>query len=577
MIRDGVIRKLIALLAMLCYSVGISVSAQTATPPALQTELSQHGVSLKPEIMSASRGVFSNTSDLLRSPDYAKVINNLQMLKRGVWTTKGTGFTNESGATTGTSDVVHTIGHHSSITYGEEHVAFYGSKAKLCNSATGEISGSELATGLSTYGDTLSYNSTYFIYTGGTSASHEPKMWDGNPAGTFATLTSWPPTINAVSYTKPAYVERFAGRACFGRMSTRPYSVVLSKQDDPTGYTISSPVVATDPGVFDVPSELGYITGLKTFRVAVDEQVLVIGCQNGVAMITGSSATDFALKVLTREFGVRGDHTWIELGNDLLFLASDGVRRLSQLIGDSNLKTAALTQPIEDIMQVANTFALYRWPVAAHHPATKEVLFYMSPLASGTSTLDKGVILNYNLPENDGSPFPAAFAISTKNGLGVACIAEYNGVMLHGDPAGTYIMHDYTGDTYNGSGISWTFTSGLVGGNSPSQSASAKKFVILTDGGRQKFTAKAYTYEQLGNGITQLTLRETRSIDVSGASATDLATWATSTTTSYPKFIDFGPKGSGRYWLISLSGTATTDGIDLVGIQSILTVGGLKQ
>jgi len=64
-------------------------------PPAAMTEMAQKGVSLKPDVLTPSRGLYSNTTDLLRDKDSAKILNNLQQLQRGIWTSRGIGYTKE--------------------------------------------------------------------------------------------------------------------------------------------------------------------------------------------------------------------------------------------------------------------------------------------------------------------------------------------------------------------------------------------------------------------------------------------------------------------------------------------------
>ncbi len=81
----------VGLLAIMPMAADAQASQQ-APPPASMTELSQQGRSLKTDIIAPDKGLATSVSDLLRSSQYARVLNNLQMLKRGVWSSRGTGF-----------------------------------------------------------------------------------------------------------------------------------------------------------------------------------------------------------------------------------------------------------------------------------------------------------------------------------------------------------------------------------------------------------------------------------------------------------------------------------------------------
>ncbi len=60
---------------------------------ATQTELAAQGKSLKTDFLSPSGGLYSNISDILRPPTNARVLDNLEQLKTGIWTSHGIGFT----------------------------------------------------------------------------------------------------------------------------------------------------------------------------------------------------------------------------------------------------------------------------------------------------------------------------------------------------------------------------------------------------------------------------------------------------------------------------------------------------
>ena len=85
------LRKLIFWIIVTTLTTACPAFAQQE--PANTTELSQEGVSLKLDVLTPAKGLITNTTDLLRDKNAAKVLNNLEMLTRGIWTDRGTGNT----------------------------------------------------------------------------------------------------------------------------------------------------------------------------------------------------------------------------------------------------------------------------------------------------------------------------------------------------------------------------------------------------------------------------------------------------------------------------------------------------
>lgn len=546
-------------------------ASTAAPPPAAMTEIAQKGVSLKPDVLTPSRGLYSNTTDLLRDKDSAKILNNLQQLQRGIWTSRGIGYTKERAGSFNSGATFLEFAQHTTSAGVNRLVFQVGAKVysyDLSSHTETEIKGSLSTTAIPCI---RSYNPSNMIYTNG---DINPLKWDGNPASTMSSLTGWPVTISSVTYEKPKYCEVFANRAVFAGFDAKPFNIVVSNQGDPTSYTVGG--IATDAGAFEVPSQLGKITGMRALRLSNDnnDQVLIVGCERGMALITGYSGTTFAMKDLTREYGLASNRSWIQLQNDLLFWSTDGLRRFSQLVTNANLINASLTFNLQDLVNRVST-SKFEKIFAVHHPATQEVQFWL-PVDSDTNPAH-AVVMNYNTRDPSSDSYEQLNPVfSTKDGVTVTSGIEYSGTMYCGTSDG-YLQTHYSGDTYDGTTIAWDFMTPLISANSPTQNASSRKFVIITDGPAQQFTAKAYTVDTLSGGNTEFKLRDSRSLSVATSSITKIGTWASGTTTSYPHLIDFSSKGSGRYWALRLTGSSSGDHISLVGVQSILTVGGWKQ
>lgn len=543
-------------------------------PPATMSELSQKGVSLKVDVLTPTRGLASSVADMLRDGQYAKVLNNLQMLKRGVWSTRGTGWSKHV-------NTQHNSG--GNITEIHPYVDSSGTKkilfrcgGKYYDYNIGTTTATEIGTGFGStdipcirvYGRPTYAGPINAFFADGV---HELKKWTGS--GSMATSAWWPQTVAGRTFTKPKFLEEFQGRGVQAGFADYQNAVLIS---DATYYdysTVSSPQVDTDGGWLDVPSVLGPITGLRTLRLNTNDTVLIVGCENGVAMVTGTGALTFAVKEITREFGVVSNRTWVQAQNDLYFLATDGVRSFStsSIAGLLNLRKTALVQDL--VNRINKTYAYKAH--AFFYPSTLEAQFWY-PIDSDT-TPQNAIVLNFNTANpNASEDFGTSPIFSTKNGISPTCTGVLAGVAYAGTSNG-YLMQMYSGDTYDGTAISWQYVSPLTGAASPAQAASNRKFIIMTEGAAQQFTAQAYTLTTMSGGDTKWIPQDSKSCTAAATSVTDISTWASGTTTSYPKLIDFESKGSGRFWALKLSGSTSSDHIDLVGIQSILTVGGWRQ
>lgn len=563
----------VGLLAIMPMAADAQASQQ-APPPASMTELSQQGRSLKTDIIAPDKGLATSVSDLLRSSQYARVLNNLQMLKRGVWSSRGTGFVKQRASAFNSGQAFNEFGKHTTTSGVKRFV--------LQNQA--QIYSYDIATSTETAISTLaasnlacfrSWNETYLIIT---SDAQEPRRWNGNPANTATNLGGWQPTIGGITYSAPGICEVFNNRMVFAGFDTRPFTIVLSDYNNPATYTSSTPALSTDCGAISIPSQLGAITAMFPIRLNNDsnESALLIGCTQGMAMLTGSSASTFTLRELTRAFGVVNNRCWAQVGNDVFFLATDGIRRFSNIYANSALQSLPDSYVVQDLISRRSTSSVANlYDFAVHHPSTQEIQFWF-PI-DGATEPNACVVLNYNTkdPSNPNAT-NGDVMFSTKNGYTCRCGIDLDGVMYHGTTNG-YLMQDYSGDTNDGTVISWEYLSPYISSNSPAQNASARKFIILTEGGDQKFTASAYTLETLSTGQSRFIINDTASINQAAATINKLGTWASGTTTTYPKLIDFESKGSGRFWSVRLTGTASGEHIDLVGIQSILVVGGWRQ
>ena len=88
------------------------------------------------------------------------------------------------------------------------------------------------------------------------------------------------------------------------------------------------------------------ITGLAKFRDA-----LYVFGKDKIKKLTGTSSSDFVLAEVTDNIGCIATDSIIELGGDVLFLASDGIRPIqgTARIGDVELET--ISKPVQQLLQ----------------------------------------------------------------------------------------------------------------------------------------------------------------------------------------------------------------------------------
>lgn len=575
-----VIRRL--LISIIAFTLACWIPACAQAQMAVQQPI-------KPNVLTFSRGLQTNTADLLRTKDYAKILNNVQMTRRGVWTSRGIGWTPvDTIAVDGFSqpqsqDFIEIAQHFDANSV---QTMFFQVGRKVYSYVVGTLT--------ETYQGTVgnynvpcmrSYSPTVLVYVNG---FDEPKAWDGNV--TFAALAGWPITVGAINYSKPSICELFVTRMVYAGFPAQPYTVVLSKAATHNTFTVAAPTVATDAGAFTLPSALGPIVGLKTLRLSntTNDQILLVGCTRGMAFIGGTDATNFYSRELSRQHGLLSNRGWIQIQNDLWYPATDGIRSFSNLTSSATLVPDTLTFGINDLWGRVNT-NYTRMIFAVHHPSTQEVWYWL-PVDSDTFC-QHVIILNYNTDKNiDGTTAPI---FSTRDGLEGGCGTDYNGTMYIGglfnastNTTTGKLLNFYSGDTNNGLDILWTIMPAFIESNSqnPLQSSQSKRILILTEGGAQSFRAEAYSVSTNANDSSSrwdLVHMQRLSSGTGGSSgAFYYATWnLTQLTATYtPHIIEFDPPGTARYWAIKLSSeNPLHHHIDLVGIAQLQNVGGGRQ
>lgn len=152
-----------------------------------------------------------------------------------------------------------------------------------------------------------------------------------NTSGGITTLTG------GLFPSDPKYVTSFKGRLAFAGHTTKPYELILTQANDET---ITSGGIAINVG--------DTITQIRTYR-----EELIIFCETSIKKVTGSTTSDFAVVPITSDLGCRSPDSVFELGGDLYFWTSDGVRPLRGTERNNDVEISSITIPIRPTVKAA--------------------------------------------------------------------------------------------------------------------------------------------------------------------------------------------------------------------------------
>lgn len=133
-------------------------------------------------------------------------------------------------------------------------------------------------------------------------------------------------------------VDDFRNHTFFAGMSAFPNFLVFSAPNNDLDYTAASGGGAINVGF--------PITAIAKFR----DSLFVFG-KNKIKRVTGNNSSDFVLSEVANNTGCVAADSVIEIGGDVLFLASDGIRPLqgTARIGDVELQT--VSKPIQQLLR----------------------------------------------------------------------------------------------------------------------------------------------------------------------------------------------------------------------------------
>lgn len=559
------------------------------TPNVTNTPLSLEGRSLQPGLLSCKRGLSSHKSSLERAPDEAAILINLQQIRPGIWTSKGIGWSRQRTlAFNGASAFLDFAYFVNNLTGAKTMLFQVGTKVQSydLNAATE----TDIITGLTATAfptmrraySTVSGKSVVIYCNGDT----EPKKITDITAAASGPLkfngADWPGAgFNSKSYSKPALCEPFGNAMAYGKFNsaTVAYDVLISDRGNPETFTISTPVKVTDAVAFTYPAELGQLTSMRSHRISNEntDEILICGCTDGIFIITGNSADTYSLKILNREVGILSNRAFIQVGDDLLFLSTSGIRTLSSVVNNAVLVPDTKSTGILDYINLIDTDNAYK-AHAFHNPKTQEIQFWV-PLTGFNGECRHAFVCSYN---NEWSGAGSIFPVwSIKQGTGVSCSSVFKGACYGGGYDGLLQVH-YSGDTYDGAPISFYLRNALLSLGNASQKTSVRNIGIVTEGGRQKFSIASYVISKKADGSWRRTQAKpgVKLLQALQAAATALGSWVLGQSafpSEHLKVSDFQPRGNGPFWEVEVFSTASDDAIDYVATQFTLSGGSINR
>lgn len=232
------------------------------------------------------------------------------------------GFTKfDTNALAGTGDVLGTFVFAGSV---------LGMRGTEIYKSTGSGWGSAIDTGRTSAGK---YWATRYNWTG----TENIIFCDGANAATRYDDTTMTDLNGTGAPTDPQYVEEFRSRIILAGYSANAGAITISAPSDETVWTAAAGAVELVVG--------DEIRGLKKFR-----DTLYIFCKDSIHKLTGATTDDFEVKPITEQLGCFSGWSIQEIGGDLLFLSSDGIRTIAgtERIGD--VEVGSISNPITSIM-----------------------------------------------------------------------------------------------------------------------------------------------------------------------------------------------------------------------------------
>ncbi len=576
-------------------------------------------VGLYPVLQTLQNGMASYQSDYFRSDQTAKLlVNVLQSRKQNIWTNRDCGMVRRVSSALDASDVVLELGSYYDASGVKHMLAQTGTGVYNFNTATNvatALTGTSAATVpfcIRPFQPSLAGTSPVAILT---SPQTQPQALlspytalafsglNGNSTTTLWGSTASP--LAAKSYSNPGLCTPFLNRMAYAQFTTvagnssqagNQFDIVITNAGAYNTCTQNTTVLDTDGVIFQVPAICGTPTAMFTVQLnnQNNSQALVIGCTDGVCVITGTGTLEFGLFILTQEFGIPSNRAVIQVLNDAIFIADDGIRSFASLALNSNLVPSTLSYGIQDNVQTWDQ-AYLKYAFVVRNRTTKDIQFWVPVVsqsgASSNGVCSLGIVMNYGASTAGATiSTQLTYQFSYRQGINIPCAIEFRDAsnnntwtMFSGGYNGIIYQH-YQGnlsDSVNGSPLPVAITFALVDTPSPQTRATMQRILILCEGAQQSFFAGMSSIERQNDGTFRKQQMQQSLIPIvsGGSQQTILSEWILSLSAfpgTYVQPCEFLPTIEGHGFELQLTTNASNNYIDCIGAHYLMKLGGLK-
>jgi hypothetical protein len=232
------------------------------------------------------------------------------------------------------------------------------------------------------------------------------------------------------------YTTDFRNHQFFAGMSINPNFLAYSGPNNDLDFTAAAGGATVNVGFV--------ITGIAKFR----DSLYIFGTDR-IKRLTGNTSADFILSEVTNNIGCIASDSIIEIGGDILFLASDGIRPIqgTARIGDIELET--VSKPIQQLLQaLPSNHTLSNMCSVVIRNKTQFRYFFPST----TSTADsEGIIGGLRFADRRvGWEFGQLLGIQAS--VATSGLINSQEVVVHGDMSGNVFQQDL-GNDFDGSEV----------------------------------------------------------------------------------------------------------------------------
>lgn len=239
------------------------------------------------------------------------------------------------------------------------------------------------------------------------------------------------------------YIETHETHMCIVDTENAPSTVYYSAYNDDSDFAGSG------SGSITIPDR---IVGIKSFR-----DFLYVFCERSIHKISNlNDITNIAREQVTEDLGCVSGYTVQEIGGDLVFLSTDGIRNIAGTERIDDVSLSALSNLIKPLVEdILNSQESFDFSSVVIEQKDQYRLFYSN--VNGSYAQQKGIIGTLRPNDETGQ---LGFEWTETKGIEVSAIHANllagNNSYFHGDFDGYVYCHD-TGTTFNGTDISYRY------------------------------------------------------------------------------------------------------------------------